>query len=82
MISATGAGGHSSSPQPVTENPPALELSGGVAEVSPLKGVRRQRSADQGEGFPPSKVDNQAHCVMPDSVTKLDFSGHWPYIDF
>jgi DNA-binding transcriptional LysR family regulator len=26
---------------------------GGVAGVSPQKGVRRQRSADQGEGFPP-----------------------------
>ena len=49
----TGAGSLSPSPQPVTANPVRTLTLGGRCGVSPQKGVCRQRSADQGEGFPP-----------------------------
>lgn len=48
----TGAESLSPGTQPVTEIQSALSLSRRRCGVSPQKGVCRQRSADQGEGFP------------------------------
>ncbi len=67
MISATGAGGHSSSPQPVTANPVRTLTLWGRCGVSPLKGVRRQRSVGQGEGFPPPP-ENVSDALKDSSV--------------
>ena len=50
-VSATGAGSLSPSPQPVTENPSALSLSGRCG-VSPQKGSAEAMDSAAGEGFP------------------------------
>lgn len=68
----TGAGSLSPSPQPVMADPDRTLTLRGRCRVSPQKGVRRQRSADQGEGVPQQKRKAaKAECRMSEGERRL-----------
>ena len=65
----TGAGSLSPSPQPVTDDPSALSLSGRCG-VSPQKGSAETVGSDAGEGVPRQKPDG----ILEPAISRFGYN--------